>query len=65
MNAADLYDQNPLAALHGDLEIACGRTLSVAQVNNLWQRWSKTKRLPAWLARLPRLATQVTERLGA
>jgi hypothetical protein len=40
---------NPLVSLHGDLEMAKGRTLSEGQINRLWKRWSTTKRLPKWL----------------
>jgi hypothetical protein len=64
MPSKQLSDQNPLMAIHGEFEIAKGHTLSATQIDNLWRRWSKTKRLPAWLERVPGLTAQVARRLG-
>jgi hypothetical protein len=57
-------NQNPLSGLRGDSEIVKGHMLSVTQIDRLWKRWSKTRRLPAWLERVPGLAAQVARRLG-
>jgi hypothetical protein len=54
---------NPLVSLHGDLEMAKGRTLSEGQIDRLWKRWSTTKRLPAWLT--PALRERISNLMPA
>ena len=58
-SSAQMSDDSVLAALHGDLEILRGRSISIGQLRRLEDRWRKTGLAPGWLSRDPTLTRRV------
>lgn len=59
-----MSDTSILSPFHGDLEILRGRSISLAQLRRLEDRWRKTGRAPGWLAADQTLTAKVFAKLA-